>query len=101
MTIEVAPLRLLGAADVGEDTGSGVASTDAAPDSVLFDAYSAAVVGAVERVGPSVVHLAVRGAAPASGRRRGRPSEGSGSPVIRPPIHTRTLYIVALIDYNG
>ncbi|HEX6807369.1 MAG TPA: trypsin-like peptidase domain-containing protein [Gemmatimonadaceae bacterium] len=86
MTIEVAPLRLLGGAEVGDETRSGVASTDAAPDSVLLDAYSAAVVGAVERVGPSVVHLAVRGAAGAErGRRRGRPSEGSGSGFVFTP----------------
>jgi S1-C subfamily serine protease len=86
MTIEVAPLRLLGGAEAGEDTRSGVASTDAAPDSVLFDAYSAAVVGAVERVGPSVVHLAVRGAAGAErGRRRRGPSEGTGSGFVFTP----------------
>ena len=86
MTIAVAPLRLLGGAEVGDETRSGVASTDAAPDSVLLDAYSAAVVGAVERVGPSVVHLAVRGAARAErGRRRGRPSERSGSGFVFTP----------------
>ena len=44
MTIEVAPLKLLGGAETGEDTRSGVASTDEAPDSVLLDAYSKAVV---------------------------------------------------------
>src|SRR5690348_10618540 len=58
----------------------------AAPDSVLFDAYSAAVVGAVERVGPSVVHLAVRGAGMAErGRRRRGPSEGTGSGFVFTP----------------
>ncbi|HKV50116.1 MAG TPA: trypsin-like peptidase domain-containing protein [Gemmatimonadaceae bacterium] len=85
MRTQVAPLRLLGGAEVGEENTSGVASTDAAPDSVLFDAYSSAVVGAVERVGPSVVHLAVRGKASAGGRRRGRPSEGSGSGFVFTP----------------
>jgi S1-C subfamily serine protease len=85
MTTQVAPLRLLGGAEVGEENTSGVASSDAAPDSVLLDAYSTAVVGAVERVGPSVVHLAVRGKAAASGRRRGRPSEGSGSGFVFTP----------------
>ena len=80
-----APLRLLGGAEVGEENTSGVASSDAAPDSVLLDAYSTAVVDAVERVGPSVVHLAVRGKAAASGRRRGRPSEGLGSGFVFTP----------------
>jgi len=76
---------LLGGAEVGEENTSGVASSDAAPDSVLLDAYSTAVVDAVERVGPSVVHLAVRGKAAASGRRRGRPSEGLGSGFVFTP----------------
>ena len=35
-------------------------SANAADDSSLIDAYSAAVMGAVERAGPAVVHIAVR-----------------------------------------
>jgi S1-C subfamily serine protease len=46
-------------------------------DAALFDAYSQAVMGAVERVGPAVVHLEVR-SAPTRGRQRG-PGVGSGS----------------------
>jgi S1-C subfamily serine protease len=45
-------------------------------DSLLLDAYSRAVTAAVDRVGPAVVHVAVRGA----GRRA-----GSGSGVVVAP----------------
>jgi S1-C subfamily serine protease len=48
------------------------------PDAELFDAYSRAVVGAVEMVGPAVVHLQVE----ASGAARRR---GSGSGVVVAP----------------
>jgi S1-C subfamily serine protease len=44
----------------------------------LLDAYSRALIGVVERVGPAVVHLEVQTARPARGRQRG-PSSGSGS----------------------
>jgi S1-C subfamily serine protease len=62
-------------------------------DAGLLDAYSTAVIGAVERVGPSVAHLEVW--APATGnqrrpRRRGSedgdaPSAGSGSAFVFTP----------------
>jgi S1-C subfamily serine protease len=49
----------------------------AVPDSEALDAYSRAVVGAVEGVGPAVVHLEVAGV-PIAARGRG-PSETSGT----------------------
>ncbi len=48
-------------------------------DEVILDAYSQAVVGAVEAVAPAVVHVGVRG------ERGGRPAAGAGSGVILSP----------------
>lgn len=48
-------------------------------DEVILDAYSQAVVGAVEAVSPAVVHVGVKG------ERRGRPAQGAGSGVILSP----------------
>lgn len=53
------------------------AATSAPDDGPLFDAYSQAIVHAVDRVAPAVVHLEI--ARPATGRRRGQPVGGSGS----------------------
>jgi S1-C subfamily serine protease len=52
--------------------------SDSIDDAVLLDAYSAAVVGAVERVRPAVVHIRVE----RSGKGRG---DGSGSGFIIAP----------------
>jgi S1-C subfamily serine protease len=49
------------------------------PDLALLDAYSRAVVDAVEKLSPSVVHIQV------AGRRLGRENEGSGSGFIFAP----------------
>src|SRR4051812_34966786 len=49
-------------------------------DLALLDAYSRAVVAAVERVGPAVVHIEVRHRP--RGPRRGREGRGSGSGVV-------------------
>jgi S1-C subfamily serine protease len=54
-------------------------SDEHASDIELLDAYSRAVVEAVEKLSPSVVHIQV------SGRRRGRENEGSGSGFIFAP----------------
>jgi S1-C subfamily serine protease len=48
-------------------------------DEELLDAYSSAVVGVVEAVSPSVVHVQVRGS------RQGRAAQGSGSGTILSP----------------
>ena len=53
------------------------ASTTAPEDLALFDAYSRAVIGAVDRVGPAVLHLQVIGA--------NDRANGSGSGVVFTP----------------
>ncbi len=47
-------------------------ASSAAEDLALFDAYSRAVIGAVDKVGPAVLHLQV------SGRKDGAGGAGSG-----------------------
>jgi S1-C subfamily serine protease len=54
-----------------ENAGNTSESTATAADAALFDAYSRAVIGAADRVGPAVLHLQVEGA-------DGRGGAGSG-----------------------
>jgi S1-C subfamily serine protease len=61
------------------DRNSQSVSHRAGQDEELLDAYSSAVVGVVEAVSPSVVHVQVRGA------RQGRLAQGSGSGTILSP----------------
>ena len=58
------------------DNGSGQVDSQ---DEELLDAYSHAVMGVVEAVSPSVVHVQVRG------NRRGQAAQGSGSGTILSP----------------
>jgi S1-C subfamily serine protease len=59
------------------------ATTD---DSAAYDAYSQAVIGAVDRVGPAVVSLGIARPAPERWQRRGMPElRGAGSGVIIAP----------------
>jgi S1-C subfamily serine protease len=61
-------------------------STDTRDDLALHDAYSRAVIGAVERAAPSVVRVEAEGAAGAGRRRRGEDDAGgSGSGFVFTP----------------
>jgi len=71
---------LLSDVDLGQ---SSAATDDGGP---MLDAYSQAVVSAVERVGPSVVSLGMARPAPTRWQRRGVPEvRGAGSGVIITP----------------
>jgi S1-C subfamily serine protease len=69
-------------------------SRDTAGDAELLDAYSAAVVGAVDRVGPAVVHLEVWTRAVARSRgSRGRGPGGSPGASPRPAAGTGSGFV--------
>ena len=83
------PLKLLSnSAESDRDLTSQAVAND---DAEILDAYSAAVIGAVERVGPTVAHLAVWTQRSAAMRGRPRPpsgeaeASGSGSGVVFTP----------------
>jgi S1-C subfamily serine protease len=61
--------------DVARETFPATSSAAPVDDAGLLDAYSRAVVGAAERVGPSVVHIETR----YSRQGRNRSNQGSGS----------------------
>ncbi len=60
-----------------EPASPAAASFASAEDLTLFDAYSRAVIGAVDRVGPSVLHLQITGA--------NEHANGAGSGVVFTP----------------
>src|SRR5919201_5055953 len=68
--------RIRRLADARQHSHPGGAAADVAHEGELLDAYSKAVIGVVERVGPAVVSIAVS----AGGRRA-----GAGSGVIFTP----------------
>src|SRR3954453_544024 len=65
---------------VGGETLAPMAAAEPNDDLMLLDAYSRAVVGAAERVGPSVVHIEAR-----FGRTgRNRSDRGGGAGLVFP-----------------
>src|SRR6266699_1272332 len=70
-------LNVVSNEDLHGDTSSLTSPARPTDEAALLDAYSQAVVGAVERVGPAVVHLEVR-TPQTRGRQRGV-SGGTGS----------------------
>ncbi|MGD0760132.1 MAG: trypsin-like peptidase domain-containing protein [Candidatus Sulfotelmatobacter sp.] len=76
--IEVSSSPLLDRSEVtGWNAESVAVPHDPADDSLLLDAYSNAVTGAVERISPSVVNIEVHQSVPETGRARsGEPQNG-------------------------
>ena len=68
-----------------KDGTRGTASPQAAGDGVLLDAYSTAVTGAVERISPSVVHIAVHQAGGRTRSSEPRERQGGGSGFVFTP----------------
>ncbi|PYY17026.1 MAG: serine protease [Acidobacteria bacterium] len=65
---------------------SALAGSTAIPeDAALLDAYSRAVTSAVEKVGPAVVHIAVRQRSAQASQRGPRETQGSGSGFVFTP----------------
>ncbi len=67
------------------DAGRGALPHGAANDGSLLDAYSTAVTGAVERISPSVAHIAVHQVAGQTGSGEPRERQGGGSGFVFTP----------------
>jgi S1-C subfamily serine protease len=90
------------------DTTRGSASPGSAGDSPLLDAYSTAVTNAVDRVSPSVAHIAVHQAAGRTRSGEPRERQGGGSGFVFTPdgliltnshvVHEATRIAVTLSD---
>jgi S1-C subfamily serine protease len=65
------------------DAAAGAAADTALNDGALLDAYSSAVIGALERVAPAVTFIEVTGRT--RGAARNRPERGSGSGFLFTP----------------
>jgi S1-C subfamily serine protease len=65
--------------------GDALRTSEVASDAELHDAYSRAVIRAVEAVGPAVINIEVRKRAPAGSPQAGRQMGGSGSGFIITP----------------
>jgi len=71
---------------LSDTNGTHRAAVPASVDGEALDAYSRAVIGAVERIGPSVVSVGIARRAPEELQRRGLPElRGAGSGVIIAP----------------
>src|SRR4030095_2130527 len=74
--------------DLDEQGQSLPEVTHAAADGELLDAYSTAVIGAVDKAGPSVVHIAVKNG-------QGRQGGGSGFVVASDGLIFTNSHVVA------
>jgi S1-C subfamily serine protease len=68
-----------------QSVGAQSAADSSDEDSSLLDAYSGAVIGALERVAPAVTFIEVRHAAPAAAGGKRRAARGSGSGFLFTP----------------
>jgi S1-C subfamily serine protease len=83
MSMKPSPLRIVSAGEAGPNRGDTVRKP-ADSDEAILDAYSRAVIGAADRVSPSVIHI--ESSRPGPGRLSGPPEVlGTGSGFIFTP----------------